>query len=65
MKLRHKTMKKYLDEVCDMLDTYGGRDKVSFFGICFEKNSDFEKKKKSKLLFFNLKGMREMAGHGM
>lgn len=23
-----KQIKVYLDEVCDMLDTYGGRDKV-------------------------------------
>lgn len=28
--MKQKTLKRYLDEVCDMLDTYGGRDKVSF-----------------------------------
>lgn len=28
--MKQNTLKKYLDEVCDMLDTYGGRDKVIF-----------------------------------
>lgn len=27
------SFKHHLDELCDMLDTYGGRDKVSF-GLC-------------------------------
>lgn len=26
--MKQKSLKIYLDEVCDMLDTYGGRDKV-------------------------------------
>lgn len=34
MKMREKVLKRYLDEVCDMLDTYGGRDKVNIFQIC-------------------------------
>lgn len=35
-----KSLKLYLDEVCDMLDTYGGRDKVRF-----KKKIIFETKK--------------------
>lgn len=27
-KMKQTQLKVYLDEVCDMLDTYGGRDKV-------------------------------------
>lgn len=51
--MRQKVLKRYLDEVCDMLDTYGGRDKVSFNMNVEEKNQ----KKKEKEVFFNLNRM--------
>lgn len=35
--MKRKSLKIYLDEVCDMLDTYGGRDKVGFCLFLFIK----------------------------
>lgn len=33
--MTQKSIKVYLDEVCDMLDQYGGRDKVDILYIHF------------------------------
>lgn len=35
-----KALKKCLDEVCDMLDTYGGRDKVNRLTNSLDKSFD-------------------------
>ncbi|XP_031620246.1 peroxisomal membrane protein 11C [Contarinia nasturtii] len=51
--MKEKTLKVYLDEVCDMLDTYGGRDKVMKIlcysaklaaGLNVDKNPDLAKR---------------------
>lgn len=47
--MKQTTLKKYLDEVCDMLDSYGGRDKVITvqsvqFENCMHKTNIFSKK---------------------
>lgn len=61
--MKQKVLKRYLDEVCDMLDTYGGRDKVSFY--VYKNSRNFQKREKDQFRFlFNLNRMEyETAGH--
>lgn len=50
--MKQTTLKRYLDEVCDMLDAYGGRDKVISI-LHFELAVDY--KRKTKIFVFKEK----------